>query len=610
VGNTDASRKRGRFDSAALQFVRSAGCDAAPKCVTFGTEAGHYQAAGNDRHQHSYREEAMNDIFITGHRNPDMDSVCASWAYAQLKTTLDPHTRYHAIRCGHMNAQTKATLKEIGITPPRLEKDVHPRVRDIVTRNPHRISANEPTLNAVKIIHDYNISIMPVFENDSKFVGLVSVNEISDFLISEHIGGRPRYFFCTDNFEEILSGFCYRQGTQHEFTAPVMIGAMPYETSLDRIRALLPDKPILVVGQREKILEYAIEQQFPAIVLTGVREPDEVSIDFSSYSGTVFVSRTDTAETVRLLRLSSPVKNIMATEYPLLTEDRHFDEAKNLLVNSDLRGLPVFSADDESQFVGVVTRRCFIDRPSHKVIMVDHNEADQSIRGIENAEILEIIDHHRLAAEKTRTPIYIAAKPVGSTCTIVYQHYLQAGVPVNATTAKVLLAGLLSDTVILKSPTATNEDRRAAAQLANVAGITIEEFGEHIFSHTAVLGKESPQEVIKADFKRYSEFSLKIGIGQVEVVTFQNIDEVEQTYLDALEEVKKDQKLDWTMLLITNVLHEHSKLFTTPFPEAEERLVFKQEKPGRFDLPNILSRKKQVLPEILRVLEELGGNNK
>lgn len=557
----------------------------------------------------------MDDIFITGHRNPDMDSVCASWAYAQLKATLDPQNRYHAIRCGHMNEQTKATLKEIGITPPRLEKDVHPRVRDIVARKPHRIFADEPTLNAVKIIHDYNISIIPVFEKakqqESKFVGLVSVNEISDFLISEHLGGRPQYAFRTDNFDQVLSGFCYKQGERHEFTAPVMIGAMPYKTSLDRIKALLPDKPILVMGQREQILEYAIEQQFPAIVLTGLSEPEEVSIDFSAYRGTVFVSRTDTAETVRLLRLSSPVKNIMSTEYPLLTEAHHFDEAKNLLVSSDLRGLPVFSADDghdqERSFVGVVTRRCFIDRPSRKVIMVDHNEADQSIRGIENAEILEIIDHHRLAAEKTRTPIYIAAKPVGSTCTIVYQHYLQSGVPVNSTTAKVLLAGLLSDTVILKSPTATNEDRRAAAQLANIAGVTIEEFGERIFSHTAVLSKENPQAVIKADFKLYSEFNRKVGIGQVEVVTFQNIDEVEESYLHALNEVRREQDLDWTMLLITNVLREHSKLLSTPFPEAEERLVFKQEKPGRFDLPNILSRKKQVLPEVLRVLEELGS---
>ncbi len=551
----------------------------------------------------------MKDIFITGHRNPDMDSVCASWAYAQLKAKLDPQTSYHAIRCGHMNTQTKETLKSIGITPPRLEKDVYPKVRDIVSRNPQRLTTEEPSLNAIKTVHDYNISIIPIFSPEGNFSGLVSVNEISDFLISEHLGGRPRYAFRTDNFEKVLPGFCYKQGAQNEFTAPVMVGAMPYETSVERIQALIPDKPILVVGQRENILKYAIEQQFPAVVLTGVNEPEEVHIDFRNYNGTVFVSKTDTAETVRLLRLSSPIKNIMGTDYPELTEDHHFDEAKNMLVNSDLRGLPVFSADETKEFVGVVTRRCFIDRPKRRVIMVDHNEATQSIRGIEHAEILEIIDHHRLGAEKTRTPIYVAAKPVGSTCTIVYQHYLQAGVPVNKTTAKVLLAGLLSDTVILKSPTATSDDRRAAAQLANIAGITIEEFGEQIFSYTAVLTNENPEKIITADFKIYSEFGRNIGIGQVEVVTFQNLDEVMSNYLTALEAVRKEQGLDWTMLLITNVLHEHSKLLTTAFPEAEDRLVFRKEQNGLFDLPEILSRKKQVLPEILRVLEEIKGGN-
>ena len=547
----------------------------------------------------------MKDIFITGHRNPDMDSVCASWAYAQLKSKLDPDTAYHAIRCGHMNTQTKETLKSIGITPPRLEKDVHPRVKDIVARNLHHLSTEEPTLNAIKTIHDYNISIIPVFDPDDKFSGLVSVNEISDFLISEHLGGRPIYAFRTENFKDVLSGFCYKKGTVQEFTAPVMIGAMPYETSVQRIQGLLPDKPILVVGQREAILKYAIEQQFPAVVLTGVKEPEEVHIDFSEYQGTVFVSQSDTAETVRLLRLSSPIKNIMGDKYPELTESHHFDDAKNMLVNSELRGLPVFSDDEKSKFVGVVTRRCFIDRPKRRVIMVDHNEADQSIRGIEHADILEIIDHHRLAAEKTRTPIYIAAKPVGSTCTIVYQHYLQAGVPVNSTAAKVLLAGLLSDTVILKSPTATDEDRRAAAQLANIAGITIEEFGEQIFSYTAVLTREEPEKIITADFKIYSEFGRSVGIGQVEVVTFQNLMEVVEDYLKALEAVRKRQGLDWTMLLVTNVLHEHTKLLTTSLPAAEERLVFRQEQAGLFDLPEILSRKKQVLPEILRVLEEI-----
>jgi len=549
----------------------------------------------------------VEDIFITGHRNPDMDSVCSSWAYAQLKNKIDPSNSYHAIRCGHLNNQTKHTLKEIGITPPRLEKDVSPRVRDIVVRTPQTLSAQAPILEAVKTIHDFNISVIPLFDEEKRYVGLVSVNEVSDFLIAEQIGTRPRYSFNTGNFEKVLPGFCYKQGGAAQFKGPIMVGAMPYETSISRIDELLPEKPVLVVGLRTQILEYAIEQQFPAIILTGVKEPQEVNIDFSSFEGTVFVSRIDTAETVRRLRLSTPVTSIMKGDHPELTEEDHFDQAKQMLVSSDLRGLPVFSADEERRFIGVVSRRCFIDRPRRKLIMVDHNEATQSIRGIEHADILEIIDHHRLGAEKTRSPIYIAAKPVGSTCTIVYQHYLQAGMPIDATTALVLLAGLLSDTVVLKSPTTTGEDRQAAAQLANIAGRTVEDFGAQIFSHTAVLSSQDPLQVIKADFKEYKEFSFKIGIGQVEVPTFQDLDDVLPDYLAALQRVQAEKHLDWTMLLISNVLKEHSKLLCTSFPSAEEKLVFRQEKSELFDLPEILSRKKQVLPEILRVLEEVKG---
>lgn len=549
----------------------------------------------------------MKDVFVTGHRNPDMDSVCSAWAYAKLKNRIDPQTTYHPIRCGHLNTQTKETFREIGVEPPALERDVHPRVHDILTAPRTMLSGEEPIQEAIRALHDYTLSVLPVTDGGSRYAGLVSVNEVSDFLISEHLGGRPHYCFRTDNFEKVLPGFCYRQGEQREFTAPIMIGAMPYEVSIKRIETIRPYKPILIVGQRTEILHYAIEQQFPAIILTGVDSAEEVEIDFSSYRGSVFISYSDTAETIRLLRLSSPVKGIMSSNYPELSEDDHFDEAKEMLINSEYRGLPVFSAENGHSFRGVVTRRYFIDKPRRKVILVDHNEPDQSIRGIEEAEVVEIIDHHRLAPDKTRMPIYVAAKPVGSTCTIVYQHYLYAGVEVDRDTALVLLAGLLSDTVILKSPTATDEDREAARRLAEIARIDYQEFGERIFHHSAVLKEQSPEEIVSGDFKTYQEQGCSFGIGQVEVVTFQNLEEVREELLQALEQQRRERGLDWTMLLVTNVLQEHSKLLTTSYPNAEKRLLYNREGEQFYDLPEILSRKKQLLPEVIRVLEEVNG---
>ena len=549
----------------------------------------------------------MDEIFVTGHRNPDMDSVSSAWAYARLMNHIDADNEYHAIRCGHLNTQTKETFRELGVSPPRLEKDVYPKVHDILAVPEHILSPSDPIHEAIKIIHDYTVSVVPVLERKDLFSGLVSVNEISDFSIHEHAGGRPRYFFRTANFEKVLPGFCHKRGEWPEFSAAVMVGAMPFEVSVERIRELLPDKPILVVGRRTRILEYAVQEQFPAVILTGVDREEEVDFDFSSYRGTVFVSRTDTAETARLLRLSTPVHNIMGSEYPEIREDDHFDDAKQQLVDSDYRGLPVFSAQEEGRFVGLVTRRCFIDRPKRKVVMVDHNEADQSIRGIEHAQVVQIIDHHRLGAEKTRTPIYIAAKPIGSTCTIVYQHYLQYGQDIDKTTAKVLLAGIISDTVLLKSPTSTEEDRAAVDGLCRIAEVDFDEYGTEIFKHTAVLSSRDPKEVIETDFKIYEEFGYRVGIGQVEVVTFQDLPEVVESFHEALRSTGEEAKLDWTMLLVSNVLSENSKLLCTSFPEAEERLVFRREYNDLFDLPGILSRKKQLLPEILRVLEELGN---
>ncbi|MGM0431815.1 MAG: DHHA2 domain-containing protein, partial [Spirochaetota bacterium] len=223
----------------------------------------------------------------------------------------------------------------------------------------------------------------------------------------------------------------------------------------------------------------------------------------------------------------------------------------------------------------------------------------------EDSDVIEILDHHRLAAEKTRHPIYIFAAPVGSTCTLVYQHFERHNIPIEYSIAILLLAGILSDTVILKSPTATEVDRDAVKHLSAIAKIDdVQRFGERIFSRTTNITEGDTRKLIESDFKRYEEYGCKFGIGQVEVVTLENVDEVKDHLLSELEMVRRDHGLDWAMLLITDVIKEGSVLLTTPFPSAERGLIYRKESEGKFDLPEILSRKKQLLPEILRVLEE------
>lgn len=543
----------------------------------------------------------MAEIYITGHRNPDLDAVCAAYCYADLKNKLDRENTYIPVRCGNLNRQTKEVFAKNHIEPPVMVRDVYPKVKDIVRKDSINLEFNEPVLRAVRLIDDLNVSVFPVFDSELRFHGIISIHEVTRFFIRETSGSRPEYVFRTENFERVLPGYFLQQGELDEFIAPIMTGAMPYETSIRRFESLLPTKPILIIGYRKDILKYVIAKELPAIILTGVEDKDEIDVDYSGFTGHLFISETDTAETVRLLRLSTPIKNIVDTDPRRLRGDDLFDETKEQMLSSNYRGLPVFT---DGTFEGMVTRRCYINKPKKKLILVDHNEISQSIPGAEQAEILEIIDHHRLNPEKTYSPIYVFNKPLGSTCTIIFHHYRINNVPISQKIAALLLSGILSDTVLLKSPTTTEEDVNTAKQLASMANIDYRKYGEEMISQTTLLRSETPRDLITSDFKTYDDFGVSFGIGQVEVVTLEDVPEMTGKFLTVMDDLRNERNLDIVMLLITNVIKENSMLIITPYREIEKKLVYKQIRDNLLELPGVLSRKKQLLPEVLRVLEE------
>ncbi|ORC36206.1 hypothetical protein B4O97_06340 [Marispirochaeta aestuarii] len=544
----------------------------------------------------------METVYVTGHRNPDMDSVCSAWCYAALKNRIDPDHSYLPVRCGAMNAQTRYVFEKLGIEPPLLVKDVYPKVADVAKRDVITLDVMDPVYTAIKELDERTLSMIPVFQNMHEFKGIVSLHEISGFLISDNLHTRPVYRFLTDNFKRVLPGYFYRIGEEREISAPIMIGAMPYEISVQRIRELGDVKPILIVGLRNELINYAVENDFPAIVLTGLDEDKPVSVDFSSYRGSVFVSHIDTAETVRLLRLSAPLKDIINSDPVSVQSDENYETAKARLVNSDYRGLPVFEG---KQFSGIVTRRCFIGKPRRSIILVDHNEISQSVPGAEEARILEVVDHHRLGFERTREPISMKIEPVGSTCTIVFHEYLFHGVEIDRTTATLLLGGILADTVMLKSPTTTEAERRAVEELGKLAEVDWKSWGQDLFSHSASIKNRQARDVVESDFKEYFEGGVHFGIGQAEVVTLEDVPEVKDELLAVIGTVRMKKSLDWVLLLISDVMKGESILLSSGFEAGEKKLIYKKTQDNEFYLPGILSRKKQVLPEILRVVEEL-----
>ena len=415
-----------------------------------------------------------------------MDSVCSAYCYSILKNRIDPENRYIPIRCGHLNKQTRMVFEKVGIKAPRLMKNISPLVADVAKRDIPTLDLNDPVFSAIRRLDEENLSVIPVFEDETEFRGIISLHEISGFLINDNLEKRPVYRFRINNFKSVLPGYFYRRGRDQEFDAPIMTGAMPYEISKDRINAMLPQKPVLVIGLREDILQFAVEEQFPAIILTGMAKDEKIPVDFSDYKGTLYISHSDTAETIRLLRLSTPLKNVMNREPETLDSRQSFDEAKATLVGSSLRGLPVF---EDGYFSGIVTRRCFIEKPRKNLILMDHNELDQSVPGADQTEILEILDHHRLGNSRTKEPIYVYAQPVGSTCTIVYRHFKMNGIEMDADVATLLVSGILSDTVILKSPTTTDRDRQAVDELLNIASLIWNIFQLNCSARTLHSGK-------------------------------------------------------------------------------------------------------------------------
>lgn len=432
----------------------------------------------------------MEKIYITGHRNPDFDSVCSAYAYAKLKNILDPGKEYIPVRCGHLPESMKKVFSGLKIEPPKYIRDIFPKVRDIYLTSEVRIDADAPLNSVAASYKATNPSVIPVFEGES-FYGLLSVDDITSWAM-----------------EEISK------------------------------KGSIKDIP--------------------------------------------------------------KVRDIMRPEEEPVTASDFFEDAKVKLSSSKKRGLAVF---ENGRYIGFVTRRCFLKSPKNSVILVDHNEARQSVKGIETANIVEIIDHHRLDSVKTELPIFIDAEPIGSTCTIVYRKYVQEGVIPDNDSAKMLLIGIVSDTLILRSPTTTQTDVTSANELAKLLSVDLHEFGLRMFSCMEGLKNRVPMEAIESDFKIYYEKNIKIGIGQCECTTLEDIEDYRAEYLKALNDVRKRQELDWAVLMITDVLREHSVLFVTDF-RGESHLPYSQLTDRVYDMPGVMSRKKQLLPEILHAIAE------
>lgn len=535
----------------------------------------------------------MAKIYITGHRNPDLDTLCGASAYANLKNLVDPSNEYLPIHCSPISDSVKEQMEAMGLDIPPYKKDVYPKVRDVMLTSGLNMQSSDPIYDLISAYSMDMPPVIPLYEGES-FKGLLSVDDITAWFLENNKQEDREYEFTAENIIKVIPAKLVHKGGNDTVRGRLMIGAADYDhfcNFIDNCREC-----IVVTGGRKEHIEYAISKQVNAVIITA--EGDVPDVDYSGYKGHIFTTNIGTTETIRKLRLCEEVISMTEAKTETLDVDERFTEGKHIFSNSSARGLAVM---EEGKFVGFVTRRCFLDMPANQVIMVDHNEPAQSIEGIETADVIEIIDHHRLDSLSTKTPIFIAAEPLGSSCTIIYQQYLRHGIMPDQQFAKVLLTGIVADTLILRSPTTTASDISTAEMLARLARIdSIQEFGEKLFSITDNLATQEPRPMILSDFKRYENSGVKIGVGQCEVTTLDNVNEYADAYLEELADLAGDQGLDWTLLMITDVLKEKSVLLANDY-KGNRDLPYKKMRKGVYNMPGVMSRKKQLLPILLAV---------
>jgi manganese-dependent inorganic pyrophosphatase len=544
-------------------------------------------------------------VYVIGHRNPDTDSIASAIAYADLKRRTGMAGAVAAM-AGEPNPQTRYILGRLGIADPVYLADVHPKVQDIVNRRPVTVSLGSSAYEALEKFHASGVRVLPVLDGEGAPRGSLSLLRLSEnYLVPG--SDRQREFVTTlPSLATTLGGRFVVGGSEPEaVTLKLFIGAMGEESFSDRIGAHDPRGLLIMTGNRRTIQQAAIERGVRLLVVTGNHPLDDDLLLLANERGVaVLLTPHDTATAAWLSRLSTPVALLAEGKFTTIGVGEPVGNLKRKMLASGEAA--VFVLDEDGVLAGVATKSSLLAPNPYGLILVDHNEMGQAVPGAEEVEILEVIDHHKLGNSHTVAPITFLAAPVGSTCTLVTQRYREQGVEPDRTMAALLLAGILSDTVILKSPTTTDSDRVAVAWLESLAGLSGAEFGRDIFAACSSLANYgSPHRVVEADFKLFSQEGKTIGVGQVEVVGFSEFHGMKGELLAELGRIKQRDNLFIAGLMVTDITTETTLFLVEGHTRIAHVMEYPQLEPHLYELKNVMSRKKQMVPHLLKILAKV-----
>lgn len=546
-------------------------------------------------------------IYVVGHKNPDTDSICSAIAYANLKNLLnqDEEQIYVAGRAGAMNLETEFVLKKFQAESPVYIADVITQVKDMEIRETQGVSGNMSLKRAWEMMNKQAVVTLPITE-EHKLKGLITISDIAtaymdvyDNKILSTAGTSYR------NILDTLDGEMLIGNAEDDFTEGEVIIAA---ANPDMMEEYIHKGDMVILGNRYESQLCAIEMNAACIVVCmGAKVSLTIRKLAEEHGCHVITTPYDTFTVARLINQSMPISHFMKSER-LITfhlKDRT-EDIKEIMGKKRYRDFPIL--DKEDNYVGMISRRNLINAKKKQLILVDHNEESQAVDGIEFAEILEIIDHHRLCSLETMSPVFFRNEPVGCTATILYRIYRENGVEINRQIAGLLCSAILSDTLMYRSPTCTAADRAAAEQLAQIAGIDPEQYAREMFAAGSNLGNKTPEEVFYQDFKKFTVGETSFGVGQINSMNGEELQQLKERLLPFMEQVEAG--VDAVFFMLTDIMSESTELlfFGKRAKQMIENAFLVRSEDIREDhcctLRNVVSRKKQVVPAIVGSLQQ------
>lgn len=541
-------------------------------------------------------------VYITGHRNPDTDSIASAVAYAELKNKRGDMYAV-PIRIGEINRETRFVLDYFGVEAPAYMDTMAPKIVDLDFDRAYGVSKDVPIKKAMQILQDHHMNSIAVTDNDDKLIGIVSISDITSSYMEtwdDKILGSSNTSL--NNIVDVLAAeIIYSPKDPRKFD-----GSMKIFVNDPGNESGIKEGDVVIVGQRNESIKYALEIGVSLMIICGRVKLDDDLLKLAKKNRVTIISTNNNSYMAsRLLPQAIPMSSLMKNQEVIFFHlDDFLEDVKMIMKNNRYRTYPVL--DHHERVVGSLSRYHLIGEEKKNLILVDHNEKSQTIHNVESAKILEIIDHHRVQSVTTSSPIYFRNMPLGSTATIVSQMFFEQGISPSKQIAGLLCAAIISDTLLFRSPTATETDKAMLYRMSKIAGIDPEEFAMKMFKAGTAIEKSKPTEVLKRDVKLFNIDGEKVRIAQVFTMEIGQLVEYKERLVKRMNELLLEQKEDIYMLIMTDIFKEMSEIIIVGKYGKEIADEFNQNfENNSFIADDVLSRKKQVIPKITSAIAKV-----